>query len=358
MPDKPSIRDIARASGYSPSTVSKALNGHREINSETASVIRDKAAVLGYGGPSAGTVRSRRDHPHPRRLMLVRPDREYSPRRFSAALVCELFCEQAARRGCQVIYPAQKETDGLLRLREAEADGAFLICEEKMLYRPDIAGLLMSDMPVVTIDRRAEGCICVSPDLRDAVREVLAHICGLGHKRISLIGRDDSREDRIFRALFLREAQNLGIEKPEDRLCTLPDDSEQDLERSIRLMLAGAAPPTCLLCQDDLTACRAIELLEGAGISVPEEISVAGFGELPESSFLKPRLTTYGTDHRRAAEEALRCLLRDIERPLWRIPETIRIPGHMVAGGSIGPCPDPEREAKKCADQGERGRDL
>ena len=111
-------------------------------------------------------------------------------------------------------------------------------------------------------------------------------------------------------------------------------DTEGTYLRTMEL-LNLSDPPTCILYPDDFSFIGGMNELEKQGVSIPGDISVAGYDGIPLSQVLRPRLTTYRQDAETMGREAARQLVEIIERPKEWIPRQTMIPGRLLEGDTV-----------------------
>ena len=75
--------------------------------------------------------------------------------------------------------------------------------------------------------------------------------------------------------------------------------------------------------------------LEKHGLSIPKDISVAGYDGIPLSQVLRPRLTTYRQGAEKMGREAARLLIEQIEHPDTWIPEQVTVEGELLEGDTV-----------------------
>ncbi len=162
-------------------------------------------------------------------------------------------------------------------------------------------GAVMPDQPCVTI-----GC-----DNFNGGRSVTDHLLDQGCHRIVFIG-DASRHFPEFQERYRGHLQALrtrGI-VPDDALQVDAESSQQEGRRAVEALLARGESFDAVFAASDLIAIGAIGALSAHGISVPFEVAVAGFDDIPMASFVNPPLTTVLQDTRRAGEMLVDSLLR------------------------------------------------
>jgi LacI family transcriptional regulator len=164
-----------------------------------------------------------------------------------------------------------------------------LFAEAEVLYSHL---LLDGKYRVYAINRSAAGSRVpfVMPDNEGGALAATEHLLSLGHRRIGFIrgipGNIDAAERRQG---YLRAMANFGLPPG-------PEDGDHFVEACghevAARMIASHNPPTAILCASDLSAIGAMKAVVEAGLSVPADISVMGFGDFPVSSFLHPGLST------------------------------------------------------------------
>ena len=132
-----------------------------------------------------------------------------------------------------------------------------------------------------------------------------------------------------------KTCSELGIVIPEEYVeaATFHDPKASGL--ATRRLLALKDRPTCILYPDDFSFIGGMNELEKQGVSIPKDMSVAGYDGILLSQVLRPRLTTYRQDAEAMGREAARQLLEIIERPKEWIPQQIMIPGRLLEGDTI-----------------------
>lgn len=287
------ITDVASEAGVHPSTVSRVLNGHAEstIRPATRERILTAADRLGYR-PSA-LARSLRLQRTLTLGMLV-PD---ITNPFFSSII--KGAEDAAlERGYNLILcnseddPA-REAAYLRVLRERQVDG--LLIASSQMADDTIDELREEDFPFVLLNRAGQsaGDLAVVVDNRAASVSVIAHLAGLGHRRVGHIAGPRNTSTGADR----REGYRAGI-----RAHGLADEpglvveaeafSEEAGNRALGIMLAGTARPTAVFAANDLIAIGMLQRLRGIGARVPGDLSIVGFNDIPLAGLLEPALTT------------------------------------------------------------------
>ena len=162
-----------------------------------------------------------------------------------------------------------------------------------------ISKLRAREIPIVGLNLEAftEGVASVKTDNR-ALDLLCTHLVNTGHRRIALVRRPEHSASQDLRELRFRSIMRmLELEVNTDNLIHIdpmlykPED-DPTIEPLIQRLLSF----TALVCSDDLTAIKIRGLLETAGIKIPEDISVTGFGNLSVANQLFPELTSADVD--------------------------------------------------------------
>ncbi len=169
----------------------------------------------------------------------------------------------------------------------------------------------------------------------NGMRDMVAHLAARGCQRLAFIsGQNDARLQG-----FLAELKAQGLpNEPELRL-TLPfsaDGWTPELgQQGAAQLMALDTPPDALVCASDLIAIGALQWLQQHNIRVPEDVAVSGFGDIPESAFTVPALTTVHVHKRLIGALAAARVVRRIE-DADEIPLHIQTPTHLVIRRSCG----------------------
>lgn len=206
-----------------------------------------------------------------------------------------------------------------------------------------LALLVASGTPFVRLgpERAAGGGLRLRVDDHAAAFRMTEHLIGLGHRRIGMIlgepryAASGARWDGFLRAMA---AHGLAVPDPWVRKGDFTFDSGV---RAMEALLAGAERPTAVFASNDDMALGALAAIGEAGLSTPEDISVAGFDDSSGGRFSRPQLTTMRQPLVEMATYAVRALIageasascdRDVEP--GRLP-----PSELVVRRSTAPPP-------------------
>lgn len=349
-PQRVSLRHIARELQLSTSTVSDILNPEKtgRYNAHTVQRVREAVERLHYI-PSKTAQLMRQKKSTTLGLVLTRDFRNpYFARLAHAA-------QTVARRLGYLLETVivddgdtGSESECVRRLEDQRVEGVVI----GPLYEPlDVerhAALVGIHCPVVTLggsgDRRWDD---VRLDAMEGWKNLLQHLHGLGHRRIVLFGLPLSKAPHV--AALSRTlpalAQREGFAKGTDvRLLTDTGDCAQAYAAADEFLAAwrtrpARQRPTAAVCLNDLTAMTFLAACHAHGLRVPDDLSVTGCDNLPESAYWSPPLTTLDNFVDRQMDMALRRLLERIDRP--SDPRVrLMIEPALVARASTGVPPD------------------
>lgn len=330
---RPTISDVARAAGVSPSTASVVFSGKTPVSDATRAKVLAAAGELGYLGPDP-------------RAASLRRGRSGIVGVVSGGRLGSVFGDPVMRITMDALADAVAPIGaGLLLLREgsvvaggptlmtAPIDAAVLIgCSG--LLREHLASVRGRGIPVVVIEGDGgEDVPRIALDNREAQRLAAEHVRDLGHTRVVAVtmpfrwgsdpgwlSADDERAtsvdvvaDRLagFRDVFPDAAAYAAV------------DSSIDAGAAVgRALFGGDGPrPTAVVAQSDLLAVGVLRAAEEAGLRVPEDVSITGFDGIVVDGLAPYELTTLvqpAWEKGRAAGETVVSLLEgDTPDSLW-----------------------------------------
>ena len=317
---RPTIFDVARAAGVSYATVSRVVNGYAHVRDDTRQRVLLAMRELGYvAHTSARALASGRTQVIG--LLAQEVDNAFFSavirgvdQQVSALDYDFLVCTTHARR--------EKEAEYVARLSHGMVDGLLIVLPRDL---PDYVEQLRTEsFPFVLIDYddAAPGCNVVNAANRSGTREAIRHLITLGHRRIGFItGRDNVGATHERLAGYREELAVVGL--PLDPAYVVQGDFwEPRGYTATRELLALPERPTAIFTSSDMAAFGALRAARDAGLVVPDDLSVVGFDDIPEASFVTPALTTVHQPLRemgRAAVRRLISMLVDPQQPPTRL---------------------------------------
>jgi DNA-binding LacI/PurR family transcriptional regulator len=311
---RPTSKDVAELAGVSRTTVSYVINeragGNIRISENTRKKVREAVKALNYQPLSAArTLRMQRSNMLA--VMIPRVDNPFYPH-FAAAVQREAEKERLD----VIIYSTNDELrreknflDTLLRRR---VDG--FITQSFHLSSGDIDSLVEAGIAVVvhgdTPTHRFVDNIVL--DEAKAVKEAVSYLIEQGHRRIGTIaGVETMWTGRLRKKGYVDALEAHGI-PIEDELIY-----ETKYERGcgalgMKHLLSLPEPPTAVFASNDLLAIDALLFTVDSGLSVPQDVAIIGFDNIPEATIVRPRLTTIHKDVNLLGATAVQMLIERI----------------------------------------------
>jgi DNA-binding LacI/PurR family transcriptional regulator len=285
------MADVAQLAGVSSQTVSRVSNGFAGVTEDTRRQVLAAMRELGYRPNSAARALRRGEF---RTLGVI----TFSLSTLGNIRTLEAIAISAAGHGyavtlLPVAVPTQDEVNGAFsRLGELAVDAVIVIMETHLLDAATVS--LPPGVQVVVADSDAgDRYTVVDTDQAGGAREAVRHLLGLGHETVwHLAGPEDSfaaqRRANAWRAT-LTEA---------GRAVPPPVRGDWSAESGYRagLQLAGEPGCTAVFAANDQMALGLLRALHERGRRVPDDVSVVGFDDLPESASFLPPLTTIHQD--------------------------------------------------------------
>ena len=330
-----SIKELAAYCNVSVATVSKALHDKSDIGEETRQKVQQAAQALGYiPDEAARTLRTG----HSRTIGLLFAGEK------GKALTDEFFPhivnaikDAAEKRGYEILFiHKSQDNDSITYLehcRYRKVDGvimAYLHYDET-----EVKELLESTLPIVTIDFCHDRKTSVCFDNMQGMRDLASYVCEMGHTRVAYITGQDSRITKARVNSFYQVMKEHGINVPEKYVKQGNYLSSQRAEELTEELLDMPNPPTCILYPNDFSALGGAGAIASRGLSVPEDISIAGYDGIPVADAMRPRLTTLIQDTEKMGDMVIRKLIDQINKPNEQAAERIQIAGKVSIGGTV-----------------------
>jgi LacI family transcriptional regulator len=283
----PTIRDVAREASVSVASASRAMNGHPNVTASTRQRVLDAARRLNYMPHSGARSLTMR---HSNTIGVVLPD-----------LFGEFFSEiirgidgAARRRGFQLLlahHDCATETAAAIQAMRGRVDG--LLVMSPHIDTNFLATNLPRGLPVVVMNSRAgsAGYTSLSIDSFTGALAMVEYLVDQGFRRIAHISGPKGNRDAEERLRGFRQAMGdlLGDKDP---LIIAGDFSEESGREAGRILAADKLPVDAVFAANDVMAVGCMFALIDAGVSVPADIAVAGFDDIPIARYVTPGLTT------------------------------------------------------------------
>lgn len=287
-----SIKDVARVAGVSHSTVSRALGDSSLVSAETRARIQRLAHDMGYS-PDAQA----------RSLVMGRTK--------TIGVVVTTIADPFIGEIVQAVESTAHDHGYTVILVSSNAEPEREIKVVEMLRSKRVDGVIVTSsrvgalyhdylerlgVPVVLINSHSRQgglyTFAVNVDNQHGGCLATEHLIQLGHRRIAyLTGPADHSDDMDRLAGYRQALSDAGI--PFDPALVVVGTGRADGgERAFPALMALPSPPTAAFCYNDVTAIGLIHAARQAGLSVPRDLAVVGFDDIPFALYISPSLTT------------------------------------------------------------------
>lgn len=298
------VRDVAREAGVSPATVSRVINGHPQVSAETRERVKRAIESLGYDMRSSRLAADRR------LAALIVPDVTSTFFGEIIAGVERVLFEQE----CDVVlYNVGNRPLADIINRISKLDVVGLVTVTPHIGEEEQFGSRDLKVPLVVVDYHNEGSASphVSVDNLRAGYSATRYLIQKGHRGIGMITGPLYVQSAMERLRGFRLALDEAGIAFEQKWVIEGDFTEAGGFAATQAIVSSGGPlPTAIFCSNDLTAAGALRALKQAGVSVPGDMSIVGFDDLPVARLITPALTTMAQPMREMGEIAARMLLR------------------------------------------------
>ncbi len=335
---KISIKDIARAAGVSHSTVSRSLSDSPLVNSETKARIRQLSLEMGYT-PNAAA----------RSLVMGRTR--------TVGVVVTTIADPFIAEVTQGIESTAYEHGYTVILASSNSDPSREIAAVEMLRSKRVDGVIVTSsrvgafyqhhlerigVPVVLINNHSEQSgrytFSITVDNEHGGRMATRHLVELGHRRIAYIAAQVNHSSNMGRLAGYRQAlSEAGI--PFDPELVLAGNGRVDGGGQCWSQLATLTnPPTAVFCYNDMTAIGLLRDVRQAGLTVPQDLSIVGFDDIPFASYVYPALTTIAQPKFEMGQQAIEMVLALMKAQAANDVQTadVTIQGQLIVRESSG----------------------
>ncbi|WP_203805825.1 LacI family DNA-binding transcriptional regulator [Paractinoplanes tereljensis] len=325
------MADVAALAGVSSQTVSRVSTGHPGVVESTRRQVLDAMRELGYRPNSAARALKSGEF---RTLGVIL----FTLATTGNSRTVEAIAAQAAQEGYAItLIPVAVPTqDGVLgaftRLGELAVDGVIVIMEVHLLDAVELQ--LPPGVQVVVVDSDAgDRYPVVDTDQADGARQAVRHLLELGHDTVwHVTGPEESYSSERRTQAWREVLSDAG--RPIPPIERGDWSAASGYQAGLRL----AARPECtaIFAANDQMALGVLRALQENGRRVPQDVSVVGFDDLPESASYLPPLTTVHQDFAEVGRRCVQGLLSQIRDDRGE-PGTVLVPTTLVARASTAP---------------------
>ena len=332
-----SIKDIAKAAGVSHSTVSRALSDSPLVKAETKARIQQLAQEMGYSPDAiARSLVTQRTH--------------------TVGVVVTTITDPFVAEVVQGIEDTAQENDYSVILASSASEPERELAAVEMLRAKRVDSLIVTSsrvgalylehlerfgVPVVLVNNhnRQSGryTFSVSVDNQHGGHLATAHLIQRGHRRIGYVSGPADHSDDAERLAGYRLALDESGITFDPALVVHGNGRLDGGERALRTLAGLAEPPTAVFCYNDMTAIGLISAARQAGLSVPDDLAVVGFDDIPLAAHVYPSLTTVAQHQRDMGRQAMNMALALMTADDSTMPlSDIVVKGRLIVRASSG----------------------
>lgn len=317
------IRDVARVAAVSLKTVSRVLNNEPRVKESTRAKVRAAIEKLDYQ-PDMSARNLRGNKSYVVGLVYDNPNPYY---------VVDL--QKGVLKAC-------RELGYNLQIHPCDASADNIVNELCDLVRHSrLAGLVIA--PPISEDERvvsalaergihlvriisassppADAMPCVWINDREAAYAVTEHLINNGHTDIAFLSGEEEHHSTYERFAGYRNAlKKHGIMVDEDRVLAGAYSFDSGFQRTRKLLKDARRPSAVFGCNDEIAA-GALAAVQSMGLSVPEDVAIAGFENSPFSKQAQPPLTTASQSIEAIAQQAVMLLMAEMRPQTFADPE-------------------------------------
>ena len=328
------ITDVAQASGVSGATVSRVLSGYEFVKESTRNRVMEAVADLGY----VANVHARslaRGRTQIIGLLVPNLDNGY------VGTIMRGIDQELERANYDLmLYTSHRHPDKESFYVSAIANG---MTEGLLLVAPLVPTTYMDalreqDFPYVLIDQAdaSENSSVVEATNWQGAYEATRYLCQLGHTQIAFIKGSPAVQSATDRLRGYKAALD-DCNIPVRQELVIEGDYQQHIayEATKSLLQRADPPPTAIFASNDLSAFGAMDAARECGLRIPDDISIIGFDDIPQSSIIYPKLTTIRQPLEQMGQVAAKMLLEQIENHS-QPPQRVALATQLVIRDSCG----------------------
>ncbi|GAA0532814.1 substrate-binding domain-containing protein [Rhizomicrobium palustre] len=319
------IKDVARAAGVSPATVSRALSGG-PVSAELRKKVEKAVKAIGYR-PNLSARRLRSQNTKTIGLVVADIRNPF----FTA--VSRVVEDMAYAQGMRVVLcntdeNPEREAFYLRSMQEERVTGLILAPTETTLHKLEKDPLL--EVPVVMVDRylASSRYDAVALDNVQAARVLVEHLIASGKKRIAGLFGNSSRTGQERYQGYAEAVTKAGLPVLGQFIRPYTSDAESALRQ-----LWASEKPDAIIASNSLTAGGILRAVKALKLRIPEDLAVAAFDNEPWASLVEPGLTVIAQPVDDIGHAAMQLLSDRIQNPGLQ-PRTVMLGGELIVRGS------------------------
>lgn len=308
------IYDVAKESGVSISTVSRALNNNPRISERTTRRVKMAADKLGFKKNvlASGLMTNKTGTIG---VIVPQVNQEFFAQAINS-IESTAFNLGYKVMICQSNDSLEREKDGIDTFVSARVEGIIISLSLETTDASHLRNAMEIGIPIVFFDRvyhEIKEATKIMVDNFSGAYQATSYLISKGHRRIAHIG--GAMTSKVFRDRFegYKKAlidHQIGLDH---RLIRETRLTKQDCWRVLGDILESGNPPTAALCANNLTAITTIFYAQSIGLNVPDDLAVIGFSVDPFSALMKPSLTAVQQPIQEMGKMAIESLVNELK---------------------------------------------
>lgn len=329
---KVSIKQISQMTGFSPATVSNALNRKKGVNKETSEKIFQAAEELGYQPEKVITKIKFVTY---RKNGLIIDNNQFFP------AMIEGVERQAKDLGYETIFSRLDYEDESFeeRLKEVLEDtSSLMILLGAEMLEEDYIPFRTYKGHIVLLDGWSEDMEfdAVMINNTDSVCHAMEYLIEKGHREIGYLrGNYRIKAFRYREYGYIRVLEKYKFPIRKEYQVMIGTQLESSYEDMKRYLESSPKLATAYIADNDIIAIGAMRALQEKGIRIPEDVSIIGFDDIPFAAVSYPELTTIHVFKKNMGEVAVRRALDYIRYPGGKEKMKIQICTKFIERGSV-----------------------
>ncbi|SFG21380.1 transcriptional regulator, LacI family [Halobacillus alkaliphilus] len=324
------IYDIAKKTGYSVTTVSKALNNYADVSQKARKTILDAVEEMGYLPNShARTLTTKKSWTIG--VIFIESLGIGMKHPFFSSVI-ESFRKNVEIFGYDLLFASRminnQKKSYLEQFKYRGVDGVVIV--SSLFNDKQVKELMESTIPTVVIDLHSSESAVVKSDNFDGSYKAVDYLYSLGHRTMAHIAGHATTfagQERLNG--FLTSTKSLGLDIQDEYIVNGDYFSREGGYEAMKKLLALPHLPTAVYAAGDELAIGAMKAIKDAGYSVPEDFSIIGFDDIDIAQFVNPPLTTIRQNTEALGKEAAELLLRQINSR-QKMNDSIVVPVELV----------------------------
>ena len=323
----PTIAEVARRAGVSVSTVSHVVNGTRKVAPGTAHAVQAVIDAVGY----RPNVLARSLKTASSRSVGIAISAIANP--YFSDIICAVEAE-CARLGMMVFLSdtqddPQRELAVVTAFDQRRVDGVILAPSADPERRA-LAYLRAARLPCVLVDRTPDPSFDqVGVNNREAMRALVAHVAGFGHRCIGYVGGHPGFATTLERIEGYRAGLQLAGVSFDPSYLVTGNATTASASEATSALLSLADPPTAIVAGNNMATIGAVRAIRSRGLKVPADVSVVGFDDFEWADCFEPRLTLVAQPCEEIGKRAASLLIERIANPSGA-PQSVRLDARLI----------------------------